>query len=76
MSNWRVIDSVPTDGTNVLLWNAETKSVNVGYWQEHYTPPFHAVVLGHDALWNDDDGPQPIFDATHWMPLPAPPEGA
>jgi hypothetical protein len=70
---WMPIDTAPRNGTAVLLWHEPTRSVNVGYWNKFFTDPWHALVMGTDALWNDYDGPQPIFHATHWMPLPAPP---
>jgi hypothetical protein len=73
MSGWLPIKSAPKDGTVVLLWHEPSRSVNVGFWQDIYTEHWHASVIGHPALWSDCDGPQPIFEATHWMPLPEPP---
>jgi hypothetical protein len=70
---WQDISTAPKDGTPVLLWDTDSKSVNVGYYQENYTERWHGMVLGVDALWSDFDGPQPIFNATHWRPLPSPP---
>lgn len=74
MNEWQPIDTAPKDGTPILLWDAESKSVNVGYWLDRYTQPFHALVRGEDANWCDDGGANPIFNATHWMPLPDPPK--
>jgi len=74
---WEAIETAPKDGTPILLWSSgKHGSVNVGYYNKHYTQPWHALVLGEDALWNDDDSPQPIFDATHWMPLPMSPDAS
>jgi hypothetical protein len=67
---WQPIDTAPKDGTQILLWDPDSRSANVGYWTDQYTKPFHALVRGDDANW--DGGPEPIFDATHWMPLTAP----
>lgn len=69
---WQPIATVPQDGTCLLLLDMGG-NVNVGYWCQQYTEPFHAVVRGDDANWDDDGGTNPIFNATHWMPLPPPP---
>jgi len=70
-SGWLDIATAPKDGRAVLLWDGA--SVSVGYWTNSHTKPWHGLVAGEDANWSDDGGPKPILDATHWMPLPAPP---
>ena len=72
---WQPIETAP-QRVPILLWEQETKSVNVGVWSgDRYTMNWHALVRGEEANWDDDGGTYPIFNASHWMPLPlAPPE--
>jgi hypothetical protein len=72
VSAWRDIATAPKDAV-IMLWDAETSTVNVGQWNNAFSAPWHAVVLGEDANWSDLGDTQPIFRATHWMPLPDPP---
>ena len=65
---WRLIESAPKDGTQVLLWSASGDEAVVGEWLK-CASPYWLTGLGGD------------FDAsyTHWRPLDAPlpatPEG-
>lgn len=62
-SPWRSMDSAPKDGTMVLLWcKYETPHEVVGYFDTR----IRLWLMGEDC---DDTEP------THWMPLPAAPEG-
>ena len=77
MSEWQPIESVPRDGTEVLIYFARD---GVGVRQVAYT---EAANNDYES-WCVDDlkfGPYPLRrwcdgDATHWMPLPAPPSTA
>jgi hypothetical protein len=63
MSDWQPIDTAPWGGPPVLLWKGNT--------QEHYVA---ARLSGeHGPGWCTPDGYE-IFGASHWMPLPDPPE--
>lgn len=59
-TGWRPIETAPKDGQCILLWNG---SVHVGEWDY--------------GEWSHDDGTNidVIWDTTHWMPLPEPPQG-
>lgn len=59
---WQPIETAPKDGKPVLLWKEPTK--------EHYVAAF---IRGDHPGWCTPDGFE-IFRATHWMPLPHPPE--
>lgn len=67
MGNWQPIETAPkVDGERILLFTGRD-----GRW---------GTLIGKWMAWNDgsgewyeDDGPG-IDNATHWMPLPAPPK--
>jgi hypothetical protein len=73
MGEWQPIETAPKNRP-VLLWEKEAKCATVGVWNDRYTEPWHALVHGDAAPWNDLDR-APTFEATHWMPLPDPPQG-
>lgn len=89
VSGWRDIATAPKDGTDLLLAGAvpEGWRVTVGHWttdEECRTPigdcggECRCIEYDyHDPSWISWDGgfcdPWP---ATHWQPLPAPPEQA
>lgn len=65
---WQPIESAPKDGAAVLATSAHMTGPNG-------EPVAWAAVFDHErerwvATW---DG-EPLNDATHWQPLPAPPE--
>ena len=62
-SPWRGMDSAPRDGTWVLI---ATKSHSLGVVVAKFGSP------RYPTWWNDDDNS--YENATHWMPLPAPPK--
>lgn len=70
-SQWQAIDTAPKDGTTVLLFlpNSATNDIVFGYWAEDCYPG--------GGVWYEQNGSDSAFpidvDATHWMPLPAPP---
>jgi hypothetical protein len=61
---WRPIWTAPKDGTDVLvsLWNrAGERCAAVAFYQD-------------GEWWMNDPDDAPVFEPTHWMPLPPPPE--
>jgi hypothetical protein len=65
---WQPIETIPTSGKAVMLWVADTDVC------PHCFAP---VSVTADGNWWDDstgDNIKPVNGATHWMPLPAPPE--
>jgi len=74
---WKTIDSAPRDGTPVLLCDARTGSMRWAVWAIH---PDHIGSPQEDFLgWRDGTlragGTIVGLVATHWMPLPAAPQG-
>ncbi len=67
---WQPIETAPKDRALLLL--EANGSMTVGHFNPGYTEKWHALVHGAEAPWSEDD-PAPIFNATHWMPLPSPP---
>ncbi len=60
--NWKPIETAPKDGTSILVC-CEIGFMYVAHW--------------NGKLWLSDACADSYFgadDATHWMPLPAPPE--
>lgn len=70
MSAWQPIETAPKDRAILLL--EDNGAMTVGIFNDSYTKPWHALVHGYEAPWSDED-PSPIFEATHWMPLPTRP---
>ncbi len=71
MSDWRPIETAPKDGTRIIIFGSVTDmepEPRMGWWGDYDA----AGELG-EPLWVDDDGSE-IEGATHWMPLPSPPE--
>lgn len=67
---WQPIETAPKDGTPVLVY---AMIVNPSYWHEcmRDLPPFMTVARWHnDAGWAVCE----VREATHWMPLPEPPQ--
>lgn len=81
MNDWLDISTAPRDGTAVMITCAGKSPCNAtntyvaAYW------------MGEESLFTDDTNgawvcymdmvtePQAPIDPTHWMPLPAAPEG-
>lgn len=61
-NGWEPIETAPKDGTLVLL-----------FCPSQFTGDYQIVGLWERGNWRDPDECQPI-EATHWMPLPMPPE--
>ena len=79
MSEWQPISTAPKDGTRILVFDVsehygdEPKGTNitvvryVSYSKKDYRSP--------GGYWDSPYGPCRADNATHWMPLPNPPEG-
>lgn len=76
MSDWRLIETAPMDGTRILALDINAFCLDAR----------DGLCCGIATVWWDDDdgewrdhgdmganGTAP-FEPTHWMPLPAPPE--
>jgi hypothetical protein len=64
MSEWRDIETAPKDGTVILM--ADGLTMFCGIWLKS--------ARGWVDGCRDDDGELVAWNATHWMPLPAPPK--
>jgi len=63
--NWRSMDTAPTDGTHVLLWDGEFEVIGFYVGDSSW---------GHGwEVWCHCSDCKPI-DPIAWMPLPEPPE--
>lgn len=71
--NWQTIDTAPKDGTEILICEgSHWKSIYIGHW----VPVDFNGVRGKwtTGFTCADEGDFDIDGATHWMPLPAPPQ--
>ena len=57
-AGWRPIETAPKDGTHVLIYNGHW---HITAWEANQWRPIHT----YNSL---------VMGATHWMPLPAPPQ--
>ena len=69
MDKWMPIETAPKDGTEVQLWGDEDwipkarwLHVHGGWYVEYW-----------DADWRSYSD-SAVYNPTHWMPLPAPPQ--
>lgn len=75
---WQPIETAPRDGREILVYFAGrlASTYRVGWYN------LHGETTPENGLWCVDDeknGPYPLRrynaeDATHWQPLPPPPE--
>lgn len=70
---WQPIETAPRDGTSILIFcphygisRVEYRKSRSGDWRILSDDYMTAFDSSGDDVWNDT--------ATHWMPLPAPPE--
>ena len=76
--NWQPIETAPKDGTWVMLYGKESwteqddkvQPIVVGFWNasSRYKEDWGWAFCFWDSDWRS------TFDATHWMPLPEPPQ--
>lgn len=75
MSEWRLIEIAPKDGTDVLLYVPEVRRIMAASYKASITTGYfdngswHLCETGGYAE-DDEIYPTP----THWMPLPEPPK--
>ena len=71
---WRLIETAPKDGTRIVAIG-KTKNghshlrATITRWHEMAEAPVYGVGWEYAAPGYCD-----LFEPTHWMPLPAPPE--
>lgn len=74
-TEWQPIETAPKDGTEILIFT--TRGIAHVGWSKYCGAYLESGESsgGWDVCWNNSDGwNDPEFpDATHWMPLPAPP---
>lgn len=65
---WQPIETAPKDGTPVDIWRPS--------WGGERVTNMRRVELSHENIFYEpiSSGPACVRDATHWMPLPAPPK--
>ena len=68
--SWRPIETAPHDGTDVLVWNGDVRTISM--WGKVSHVPTYGWL---DMVWADIEDadlldPQPSY----WMPLPEPPK--
>jgi hypothetical protein len=90
MTEWQPIESAPLDGSHVLLLTTSHGAVEAWFapsssWEHHEYGTQHegAVWVCADDAFQievEECGPEHGGNhhgtATHWMPLPAPPDGS
>lgn len=67
MDSWQDISTAPRDGTEILVYvdyGDGSWKIEKAYWQHIFQKLMNAT---YDPMMDDVD------QATHWMPLPAPP---
>lgn len=72
---WRPIETAPKDGTRILILE-EGVYHRIVFWATFYSPFYRGEIEGWwTGSFPGSDVTLPR-DATHWMPLPEPPEEA
>lgn len=86
--NWQPIETAPRgsgeDGPNdvthpnyvappaLLLKHAD--GIAVGYYEWYYHPGYGRGASPNEPVWRSLPSYSGMYDVTHWMPLPNPPE--
>ena len=65
MSKWQPIETAPTDGTRILVWEGFYECVELVWWRWKQT--------GEEAYGTWTTNGISGYNPTHWMPLPDPP---
>lgn len=70
-NGWRPIETAPKDGTQILVYGIYRDEL----FNKDTKPSVHVVLYQYD-LWEITGGCiyQSWVDATHWQPLPKPPQ--
>lgn len=71
--DWQPIETAPKDAGNILLAVrvGKLRKVTIGWWGSGY---YDRATKSYRGGWGDAHSRDLI--ATHWMPLPPPPEPA
>jgi hypothetical protein len=81
---WQPIETAPKDGSEIMLYgpcrwlstSAQSKpKVCVGSWASENGHDDDGIVDDKAFMTSTENPYQDICNATHWMPLPAPPTG-
>lgn len=67
-TEWQPIETIPMDGTPVLVWSPEVFSRRAHVQVANFTA--NCKIVGNVFAFDLGKGQKP----THWMPLPSPPE--
>lgn len=78
MSEWRPIETAPTDGTEFLAYDAKAGKMDVAYAASIKMDGgdfFRVYAVQSDGEYgpSDDEFGYASNSITHWMPLPKPP---
>lgn len=65
---WQPIETAPRDGTEFLCFKRSIKTIVVCTWLDEDHPDCDGDAP--HVTWDHS----PLFDATHWAPLPPPPQ--
>ena len=57
---WQPIETAPKDGTQILLWERQSRGPFMGWWHDGWP--------SLESYWTDEAETEP--DPTHWMELP------
>jgi hypothetical protein len=74
MSEWKTIESAPKDGTRILVADGEDGGQSVAVWDADNAMFVVAFPFGEAAPLYRSNGEVHEAFATHWMPLPEPPQ--
>ena len=69
--NWQPIETAPKDGTQILVWDGNNFNVSwYGYpsVSERYKAFIYGEAVGDYNCFSE------VYEPTHWMPLPEPPQ--
>jgi hypothetical protein len=79
MNSWQPIETAPKDGTCILVWDGS--EINTAEWRcandfEVVRHRFLSKTYGWYIPYSEQDEQGGAVDvqATHWMPLPEPPQ--
>lgn len=75
MSEWQPIETAPTDGTKVLIYQPSRRHAGGATWTSFTSEAEIYVCQCVRGMWFEASGEEYArFFPTHWMPLPASPQ--
>ena len=69
VNSWQLIDTAPTDGTEVLIWTGTERLIAFYVNSKNY----EGWTTGWETANGYDIGFTQVRNLTHWQPLPDPP---